>query len=181
MTKYGVIVGSTRKNSFSEAVAKAIVNGLPSNSEVTFIEIDDLPLYNQDLDGNSPETYTRFRTEVKAQDAIIFVTPEHNRNIPAALKNALDIGSRPYGETVWAGKPALVASQSPSGMGGTLANHAVRQTLVFLDMPTMQQPELYIANSADSFAEDLSPTNERTKEFLENAGKAFSEFVSHFE
>lgn len=181
MTKYGVILGSTRKNSYSEAVAKAIVKGLPADSNVTYIEIDDLPLYNQDLDDHSPETYTRFRAEVKEQDAIIFVTPEHNRNISAALKNALDIGSRPYGQTVWAGKPALVASQSPSGMGGALANHAVRQSLVFLDMPTMQQPELYIAKSAELFGEDLEPTNEGTKNFLADAGKAFSEFVANFE
>ena len=95
MTKYGVIVGSTRKNSYSEAVAKAIIKGLPENSDVSFITIGDLPLYNQDLDENSPEAYTRFRNEVVKQDAIIFVTPEHNRSIPAALKNALDVASRP--------------------------------------------------------------------------------------
>lgn len=180
MIKYGVIVGSTRKNSYSEAVAKAIVKGLPENAEVKFITIGDLPLYNQDLDANSPKEYTRFREEVASQDAIIFVTPEHNRSIPAALKNALDIASRPWGENVWDGKPALVASQSISGISGVLANHVLRQSLTFLNMPTMQQPEVYIANSNNLFDENLQPTNKDTEEFLEGVGKQFSHFVSKF-
>ena len=181
MKKYGVIVGSTRKNSYSEAVAKAIVKGLPNDAEVTFINISDLPLYNQDLDANSPAEYTRFREEVAAQDAIIFVTPEHNRSIPAALKNALDVASRPWGQNVWAKKPALVASQSISGISGVLAHHVLRQSLVFLDMPTMQQPELYIGHSDQLFDENLEPTNDDTKEFLANAGKQFSEFAAKFD
>lgn len=180
MTKYGVIVGSTRKNSYSEAVAKAIVKGLPENSDVTFLTIGDLPLYNQDLDENSPKEYTRFREEVSNQDAIIFVTPEHNRSVPAALKNALDIASRPWGENVWDGKPALVASQSISGLSGVLANHVLRQSLTFLNMPTMQQPEVYIANSNNLFDENLQPTNEGTAQFLEGVGKQFSDFASKF-
>lgn len=181
MKKYGVIVGSTRKNSYSEAVAKAIVKGLPNDAEVTFINISDLPLYNQDLDADSPAEYTRFREEVAAQDAIIFVTPEHNRSIPAALKNALDVASRPWGQNVWAKKPALVASQSISGISGVLAHHVLRQSLVFLDMPTMQQPELYIGHSDQLFDENLEPTNDDTKEFLANAGKQFSEFAAKFD
>ena len=181
MTKYGVIVGSTRKNSYSEAVAKSIVKGLPENSEVKFITIGDLPLYNQDLDENSPKEYTRFRAEVSQQDAIIFVTPEHNRSIPAALKNALDIASRPWGENVWDGKPAMVASQSISGISGVLANHVLRQSLTFLNMPTMQQPEVYIANSNKLFDENLVPTNSGTEDFLEGVGKQFSSFVSKFQ
>lgn len=180
MKKYGVIVGSTRKNSYSEAVAKAIVKGLPEDAEVTFIKISDLPLYNQDLDEDSPAEYTRFRKEVAAQDAFIFVTPEHNRSISAALKNALDVASRPWGQNVWAGKPALVASQSISGISGVLAHHILRQSLVFLDMPTMQQPELYIGHSDQLFDENLEPTNDSTKEFLANAGKQFSEFAAKF-
>lgn len=181
MRKYGVIVGSTRKNSYSESVAKAIVKGLPNDAEVTFINISDLPLYNQDLDADSPAEYTRFREEVAAQDAIIFVTPEHNRSIPAALKNALDVASRPWGQNVWAKKPALVASQSISGISGVLAHHVLRQSLVFLDMPTMQQPELYIGHSDQLFDENLEPTNDDTKEFLANAGKQFSEFAAKFD
>lgn len=180
MTKYGVIVGSTRKNSYSEAVAKAIVKGLPADSEVTFINIKDLPLYSQDYDADSIESYTTFRNAVAAQDAIIFVTPEHNRSISAALKNALDVASRPWGESVWAGKPALAASQSISGISGILANHVLRQSLVFLDMPTMQQPEVYIGESNKLFDENLEPTNEGTKEFLASVGNKFSQFVAKF-
>ncbi|GBG94271.1 NADPH-dependent FMN reductase [Ligilactobacillus salitolerans] len=180
MTKYGVVVGSTRKNSYSEGVAKAIVAGLPEGSEVNYLNIADLPLYNQDLDANSPAVYDEFRAAVQAQDAFIFVTPEHNRNIPAALKNALDVASRPWGQNSWAGKPALVASQSISGISGVLAHHSLRQTLVFLDMPTMQQPELYIGNTMQLADEEGNITNEGTKEFLAGAGKSFSEFAAKF-
>ncbi|CAM3187936.1 NADPH-dependent FMN reductase [Lactiplantibacillus plajomi] len=180
MTKYGVIVGSIRKNSYSKGVADAIVAGLPADADVTYLNIADLPLYNQDLDENSPAAYTTFRKAVAEQDAIIFVTPEHNRSIPAALKNALDVASRPWGQSVWGGKPALVASQSISGISGVLANHVLRQSLVFLDMPTMQQPELYIANT-DKLADETGKiTNESTQSFLAGAGKQFSEFAAKF-
>lgn len=165
MTKYGVIVGSIRENSYSKGVADALVAGLPADAEVTYLNIADLPLYNQDFDAASPEAYTRFRNDVLAQDAFIFVTPEHNRSIPAALKNALDVASRPWGQNVWAGKPALVASQSVSGIAGVLAHHVLRQTLVFLDMPTMQQPELYIGNVGTLADESGQITNADTKAF----------------
>lgn len=180
MTKFGVVVGSIRENSYSAGVANAIVAGLPSDAEVTFLNIADLPLYNQDYDENSPEVYTKFREEIASQDAIIFVTPEHNRSIPAALKNALDVASRPWGENVWAGKPALVASQSISGMGAMLANHVLRHSLVFLDMPAMAQPELYIGSTADLADDKGQITNEDTKAFLADAGKQFAEFAARF-
>ncbi|WP_057876798.1 NADPH-dependent FMN reductase [Liquorilactobacillus aquaticus] len=180
MTKYGVIVGSTRKNSYSKGVADAIVAGLPEDSEVTYLDIASLPLYNQDYDADSPAEYTKFRNEVAAQDAIIFVTPEHNRSISAALKNALDVASRPWGESVWAGKPALVASQSISGISGVLAHHTLRKSLVFLDMPTMQQPELYIGNTDKLSDAEGHITNEGTKNFLADSGKKFSEFTKKF-
>lgn len=180
MTKYGVVVGSIRQNSLSEGVAKAIVAGLPEGSEVNFLEIANLPLYNQDLDANSPAEYEEFRAQVAAQDAIIFATPEHNRNIPAALKNALDVASRPWGQNVWAGKPALVASQSISGIAGTLAHHSLRQSLVFLDLHTMAQPELYINTSETSDMETGEVTNEDSKQFLANAGAQFAEYAAKF-
>jgi len=180
MTKYGVIVGSIRKNSYSKGVADAIVAGLPEDAEVTYLNIAKLPLYNQDYDEASPAEYTEFRNAVAAQDAIIFVTPEHNRSIPAALKNALDVASRPWGQSVWGGKPALVASQSISGISGVLAHHVLRQSLVFLDMPTMQQPELYIGNTDKLSDENGHITNEGTQSFLAGAGKQFSEFTAKF-
>lgn len=181
MTKFGVIVGSIRKNSYSKGVAEAIVKGLPDNSEVTYLSISDLPLYNQDYDSESIAIYDDFRAQVREQDAFIFVTPEHNRSIPAALKNALDVASRPWGQNSWAGKPALVASQSLSGIAGVLANHILRQSLVFLDMPTLQQPELYIGN-IQSLTDDETGevNNEDTKVFLANAGKQFADFASKF-
>ncbi|KZU82602.1 oxidoreductase [Lactiplantibacillus plantarum] len=180
MTKYGVIVGSIRKNSYSKGVAEAIVAGLPDDAEVTYLNIAKLPLYNQDYDADSPVEYTEFRQAVAAQDAFIFVTSEHNRSIPAALKNALDVASRPWGQSVWGGKPALVASQSISGISGVLAHHVLRQSLVFLDMPTMQQPELYIGNTDKLADENGHITNEGTQSFLAGAGKQFSEFAAKF-
>lgn len=180
MTKYGVIVGSIRKNSFSQTLANGLVAGLPEDAEVTFIEIANLPLYNQDYDADSPAEYTRFREQVAAQDAIIFATPEHNRSVPAALKNALDVASRPWGENVWAGKPALVASQSLSGISGALANHILRQSLTFLDMPTMQQPEVYIANSSELLGETGEVANASTAEFLKSVTQEFVTFTNKF-
>lgn len=181
MTKYGVIVGSLRKNSYTQGVAKAIVAGLPKEDSVTWLDID-LPLYDQDYDdvGPAPESYQTFRSQAKNQDAFILVTPEHNRNTSAALKNALDVGSRPMDQTVWDGKPALVASQSPSGIAGALANHAVRHSLVFLNMPVLQQPELYIGNSADLADKNGNITNADTQKFLADAAKKFVSFAKRF-
>lgn len=180
MTKFGIVVGSIRKNSYSKGVADALVAGLPADAEVTYLNISDLPLYNQDFDADSPESYVKFRSEVANQDAFIFVTPEHNRSIPAALKNALDVASRPWGQSVWAGKPALVASQSIGGTAAVLAHHVLRQSLVFLDMPTLQQPELYIGNTAELADENGQITNEGTKKFLADSAKQFVTFAEKF-
>lgn len=178
MTKYGVVIGSLRHYSYSRGIAAALVVGLPADAEVTYLEIGELPLYNQDYDEASPASYTAFRKAVQAQDAFIFVTPEHNRSVPAALKNALDIASRPFGENVWAKKPALVASESISGIAGTLANHVLRQTLDFLDMPHMQQPELYVGNVGALADEHGHITNADTEAFLADSGHKFSKFVN---
>ncbi|KAA8378697.1 NADPH-dependent FMN reductase [Leuconostoc mesenteroides] len=180
MTKYGVVVGSIRENSFSKGVADALVAGLPEDAEVNYLNISNLPLYNQDFDADSPEEYTKFRAAVAEQDAFIFVTPEHNRSISAALKNALDVASRPWGENAWASKPALVASQSVSGISGVLAHHVLRQSLVFLDMPTLQQPELYIGNVQNLADENGHITNTDTQNFLANAAKQFVTFAQKF-
>ncbi len=180
MVKYGVIVGSLRKNSYSKGIAEAIVAGLPKGSETNYLNIADLPLYNQDFDADSPKSYVDFRQQVADQDAFIFVTPEYNRSIPAALKNALDVASRPWGQSVWAGKPALVASQSISGISAVLANHVLRQSLVFLDMPAMAQPELYIGHSDQLSDETGHVTNKGTQTFLSDAAKKFDEFAKKF-
>lgn len=178
MTKVGIIVGSIREDSFSGLWAKQIAELYPSDVEVSFLEIAQLPLYNQDHDANSPAEYTEFRNKVAAQDAIVFVTPEHNRSVPAALKNALDVASRPWGESVWGGKPALIASQSISPLSGFGANHHLRQSLAFLDMPTVQQPEVYLANSQDQFDENGALKSEDTKAFLQSAVDAHVNLIN---
>lgn len=173
--KYGVIIGSLREGSYSRAVSKGIIAGLPEDAEVTYLEIAQLPLYSEDYDKKDIPEYTEFRKAVAEQDAFIFVSPEHNRNIPAALKNAIDIASRPVGENVWAGKPALIATGSTSGTGGMLSNHAIRQTLVFVDMIAMPQPEMYL-NFSTTLNEDNS-ISEHSADYLKSNGQIFDEFT----
>jgi chromate reductase len=146
--KIGIIVGSLRKDSFNRKTANTFVELLPEGYQADFLEIGDLPLYNEDLDveGKIPESWTRFRTELKQVEGVFFFTPEYNRSMPASIKNALDVGSRPYGDSAWDGKPALVVSVSPGAVSGFGANHHLRQSLVFLNVPTLQQPEAYIGN-----------------------------------
>ena len=181
MPKVGIVVGSIRKNSFSEQLGKNIVELLPEGYEAEFIEIGNLPLYNQDSDEEIPAVYTTFRETVKALDAVVFVTPEHNRSVPAALKNALDVGSRPYGSNVWNGKPALIVSQSPSNLSGFGANHHLRQVLAFLNMPVVQQPEVYIANVHELLGEDGKITNQDTVGFLQSAVDTLVGLVTKYE
>lgn len=177
MTKVGIVVGSIRENSFSQQLANNLVELFPEGYETEFIEIANLPLYNQDSDDNIPEVYTTFRETVKALDAVVFVTPEHNRSFPAALKNALDVGSRPYGSNVWDGKPALIVSQSPSNLSGFGANHHLRQVLAFLNVPVVQQPEVYIANVMELLGEDGKITNEDTIGFLQSVVDTYVDFI----
>ncbi|NLC14000.1 MAG: NAD(P)H-dependent oxidoreductase [Chloroflexi bacterium] len=180
--KIAIVVGSIRKESLSQSLANNMVALLPEGYDAEFIKIDHLPLYSQDYDtANTPEQYKQFRDQVKDTAAVIFVTPEHNRSYPAALKNALDIGSRPYGQSVWNGKPALVVSQSPGNISGFGANHHLRQTLTFLNMPTLQQPEAYIAHTNKLIDEHGKITNEGTLEFLQNVINAFVELIRRYE
>lgn len=177
MSKIGIVVGSIRQNSFSQQLAQNITKLLPQGYEAEYLEIANLPLYSQDSDENVPEAYTSFRNLVKALDAVIFVTPEHNRSVPAALKNALDVGSRPYGSNVWDGKPALIVSQSPSDLSGFGANHHLRQVLAFLNMPVVQQPEVYIANVHELLDANGEITNQDTIGFLQSAVDAFISLI----
>lgn len=156
MKRIAIIIGSIRANSFSLQTAKALVAAAPTDSrlEFEFIDIARLPLYNQDYDKASPEAYTTFRNEVAGFDAVLFVTPEHNRTFPAALKNALDVGSRPWGKSIWKGKPAAVASISVGALGGYGANNNLKYVLNYLDMPVMGQPELYLGNVTTVFDEN---------------------------
>ncbi|MDD2521382.1 MAG: NAD(P)H-dependent oxidoreductase [Anaerolineaceae bacterium] len=182
MKKIAVLVGSLRKNSYSQKLANNLVGLLPEGYEAEFIKIDHLPLYNQDYDtANTPAEYAGFRNEIRDAAGVIFVTPEHNRSYPAALKNALDIGSRPYSQSVWDGKPALVVSQSPGNISGFGANHHLRQALTFLNMPTVQQPEAYIAHTNKLFDDDGNINNEGTLNFLQTVIDAFIEMVELYQ
>jgi chromate reductase len=174
--KIAVIVGSLRKESFTRKVAKTLMLLAPATLEMEIIEIGQLSLYNQDEDDNPPATYVEFREKIKEFDGVLFCTPEYNRSLPAALKNAVDVGSRPYGHSVWSGKPCAVVSVSPGAMGGFGANHHLRQSLVFLNMPAMQQPEAYISNIGKQFEGDVL-TNDATKAFLQTYVDAFAAWV----
>lgn len=174
----GVIVGSLRKGSYNKKIADFLIDNPPQGYRLELIEIGQLPLYNQDYDeGGSPDSYAPFRDKVKATKGIIFVTPEYNRSVPGGLKNALDVGSRPYGSSVWDGKPALVISSSISSISGFGANHHLRQSLTFLNMPVLQQPEVYLANVQDFFDDRGKLTKEGTAEFLLEVLDAYITFL----
>lgn len=178
----GLIAGSIRKEAYTGKIVDFLIKNKPDNYHFERIEIADLPIYNQDYDTvGEPSNYAPFREKLKSMDGIIFVTPEHNRSVPAALKNALDIGSRPYGKNVWSAKPAMVISSSISGISGFGANHHLRQMLAFLNMPTMQQPELYLANVQDYFDENGNFTKEDTAKFLLQSLNSYLDFASKFD
>jgi chromate reductase len=147
-----VLVGSLRKALFNGMLANALISLAPSLLTLDIVEIGQLPFFNQDLETDPPPApRTAFRQRVKAADAVLFVTPEYNRSVPAVLKNALDVGSRPYGSSVWDRKPGAIVGGSPSAIGAFGANHHLRQSLVFLNVPTMQQPEAYVGHADKLF------------------------------
>ena len=176
--KIAVLVGSLRKKSFTKTVVETVIKNSPKEMEYTLIDIGVLPIYNQDLESENrePKEWLAFRDKIRGFDAVLFATPEHNRSVPAALKNALDVGSRPYGQNVFNAKPAAVISVSPGAIGGFGANHHLRQVLAFLNMPVMAQPEAYICNVMNVINPDGAITNENTVGFL----KVFAEsFLNH--
>ncbi len=177
--KVAVLVGSLRKGSFNRKAAEAIAALAPSNLSFEFVEIGDLPLYNQDFDGLDPQPapYVSFRDRIKAADAVLFVTPEYNRSVPGVLKNAVDVGSRPWGHSVFKGKPAAIVSVSPGGIGGFGASNHLRQSLTFLDMPLLNQPEMYIGGAGEMFAEDGSLKSEATRTFFTSFAAAFAAWI----
>ena len=173
-----VLLGSLRKASFSGMLANALMPLAPSSMEPEVVEIGQLPFYNQDLErviDPPPAPWTAFRQRVKAADAVLFVTPEYNR--PAVLKNALDVGSRPYGSSVWDRKPGAIVSGSPSAIGAFGANHHLRQSLVFLNVPTMQQPEAYVGHAHKLFGQHGKLINDDTRKFLQQFMQAFANWA----
>jgi chromate reductase len=172
-----VLVGSLRQASFTRKVAKALAALAPDTLTFQFVEIGDLALYNEELEASVPEPWARFRAAVRAVDAVLFATPEYNRSVPGVLKNAIDVGSRPYGKSVWDRKPAAVVSVSPGAIGGFGANHHLRQSLVFLNMPTLQQPEAYIGGAAKLLDEAGSPASDGTRDYFKSIMTAFAAWV----
>lgn len=165
-TKIAVLIGSLRKESLTRKLAHAMIAIASQDLTCDVVELGDLPLYNEDLEPSTPAAWQAFRNSMRAAQGVMFFTPEYNRSVPGALKNAIDVGSRPYGQSVFSKKPAAVISQSPGAMGGFGANHALRQSLVFLDMPVLQQPEAYISQTGSMFAEDGSIADAKTGAFL---------------
>ncbi len=174
--KIAVIVGSLRKESFTRKVAKTLMLLAPPTLDMEIVEIGQLPMYNQDDDDNPPATYVEFREKIKQFDGVLFCTPEYNRSVPGVLKNAIDAGSRPYGQSAWTGKPCAIVSVSPGALAGFGANHHLRQSLVFLNMPAMQQPEAYLGNVAGQFDGDQL-NNDSTRGFLQKFVDAFDSWV----
>jgi chromate reductase len=172
-----VLVGSLRKESFTRKMALALAGLAPRTLRLEIVEIRHLDLYDEDLEQQPPASWVAFRDRVRRADAVLFATPEYNRSVPGGLKNALDVGSRPYGSSVWQGKPGAVMSVSPGAIGGFGANHHLRQSLVFLDVPVMQQPETYIGAAATLFDDAGKLTNPSTREHLEKYGQAFERWI----
>jgi len=176
--KIAIIVGSLREGSLNRKVARSICAIRNDNLDCSMIEIGDLPLFNQDLEMTPPEQWVRFKDQVVAVDGILFCSPEYNRGMPGVLKNAIDVGSRPYGKSVWDRKPAAIITASTGAIGGALANHQIRQSCVFLNMPVMQQPEAYLGKiSDDSFGEDGLLVDGPLKKIVEKLAHAFAEWV----
>jgi chromate reductase len=176
--KIAIIVGSLREGSLNRKVARSICAIRGDNLDCEMIEIGNLPLYNQDSDSNPPSEYAEFRRKIAAADGVLFVSPEYNRGIPGVLKNAIDVGSRPYGQSVFDKKPAAIVTASPGSIGGFGANHQIRQACVFLNMPVMQQPEAYLGHvSDDSFDESGCLKDGPLKDLVTTLAHAFHDWV----
>ena len=171
-----VLVGSLRAGSFNRKLANVLCRMAPESLDLEIVEIGDLPLYNQDYEASPPPSVRAFKHRIEQADAILFVTPEYNRSVPAALKNAIDVASRPYGKSAWNGKPCAIISATPGAIGGFGANHHLRQMLVFLDMPALQH-EAYIGGIDKLLDGEGNLTNDQTKAFLQKFLDAFASWI----
>lgn len=172
-----VLVGSLRRESFSRKLANALIPLAKPALDLRTVEIRDLPLYDEDGEKELPQPWKLFRDTIRPMDGILFVTPEYNRSVPGCLKNAIDVGSRPYGSSVWSGKPAAVISNSPGAIGGFGANHHLRQSLVFLDMPVLQQPEAYISGSNKLVNDKGEIEDQSRREYLAKIMQSFAAWI----
>ena len=176
--KIGVIVGSLRKESYNLKTAKALIEMAPESLSFEMIDIANLPMFNEDLEEAPPQEWVTFREKITEADGILFLTPEYNRSVPAVLKNAIDVGSRPYGQNSWNGKPAGIVSVSIGAISGFGANHHLRQSLVFVNMHTMAQPEAYIGGAGALFNDEGKLTNDSTRDFLKTFMVAFEKWIA---
>lgn len=172
-----VLVGSIRRESFTRKIANTLRQLAPDSLGLEIVEISGVSFYNQDLEGNPPADWLAFRDKLRAADAVLFATPEYNRSVPGVLKNAIDVGSRPKENNVFDGKPGAVISVSPGALSAFGANHHLRQMLVFLNVPTMQQPEAYIGGASKLFDDKGNLNNESTKQFLKTFIDAYAAWV----
>ena len=175
-----VVVGSLRKDSNNRKLAHAIVKLAPAEFSFKEVEIGDLPLYNQDQDGNQADSVKRLKSEISASQGVLFVTAEYNRSIPGVLKNALDNASRPYGQSAWAGKPAGVLGSSIGAIGSALAQQHLRNVLAYLNMPTLGQPEAFIHITEGFFDASGNLANESTKKFLQSWMDAYVAWIKKY-
>lgn len=175
--KIAVIVGSLRKESLNLKTANALMKLAPESLALEIVDIASLPMFNEDLETTPPKEWVKFKEQIAAANGVLFVTPEYNRSVPAVIKNAIDVGSRPYGKNSWNGKPGAIVSVSISNISGFGANHHLRQSLVFVNVPTMAQPEAYIGGAAALFDNDGNLINDSTKEFFKNFMEAFEKWV----
>lgn len=175
--KVAVIVGSLQANSMNCRLAQALAKLAAGKLELSLVKIDDVPLYNQDLEANLPAPVARFKAEVEAADAVLFVTPEYNRSIPGVLKNLIDWGSRPYGKGSWGGKVAGIVGTSPGAIGTAAAQQDLRKLLTIFDMRLMGQPEVYFQTKPGLIDDSFTVTDEGTRKFLQGYVDKFAAFI----
>ena len=178
--KIAVVVGSIRKDSINRKLARALIKLAPADFNFELIQLDDLPVFNQDHDQNPPDPVKRMKAQIAAAHAVLFVTPEHNRSLPTALQNALDWASRPYGQNLWAGKPAAMSGASIGAVGTAVAQSHLREVLGYLDMPTLGAPEVYIHFTDGLVDDDGNIGNEGTRKFLQSFMDRYAAWVAKF-
>lgn len=174
-----VLIGSLRQQAYSRKLAMAMIQLAPPALGLRVVELGELSLFNQDLEAQPPAPWVQFRQQIAAADAVLFVTPEYNRSVPAVLKNAVDIASRPRGQSVWSGKPGAVISISPGMMGGFGANHHLRQSLTAVNVATMSQPEVYLSGADKIFDEQGALASDATRDVLLKFLRAFEQWIAY--
>lgn len=172
-----VIVGSLRKESYSLKIANALVKLAPPSLKLNVVTLNGLSFFNQDLEANPPTDWLSFRETLQKSDGVLFVTPEYNRSIPGVLKNAIDVGSRPYGKSSFNGRPVGIISSSPGPLGGVSAAMNLKQILPGYSGPILQQPEIYLTAVGDAFDEKGNLTKEALEKVLKQYIDAFAAWV----